>query len=73
MGEKQQKNVYDKEDFIRREKVLLAGNLKMAAYKVRDPETGIFGPIQYHATWDNTVMAVMNEEVAKLFAKFIQE
>lgn len=66
-------NTYDKLDMIRREAALIAGPLKLAAYRVKDPETGEFGKLQYHMTYDNTVMAVMSEEAAKLFAKFVTD
>lgn len=66
-------NTYDKDDIIRREKVLIAGPIKIAAYRVRDPETGEFSKLQYHMTYDNTVMAVMGEEAAKLFIRFIND
>lgn len=69
-------NRYDKRDIVRREAVLIAdgiGSMKMAAYRVRDPETGEFSPLQFHFTYDNTVMAVMGESAAKLFAKFIND
>lgn len=65
------KNTYDKDDMIRREKVLIAGPIKLAAYRVRDTETGEFSKLQYHMTYDNTVMAVMGEEAAKLFVQFV--
>lgn len=64
-------NSYDKADMVRREAVILAGPLKVAAYRVRDPETGEFGSRQFHMTYDNTVMAVMGEEAAKLFVRFV--
>ena len=66
-------NKYDKDDIIRREKVLIAGPIKLAAYRVRDSETGEFSKLQYHMTYDNTVMAVMGEEAAKLFVRFVNE
>lgn len=68
-------NVYDKRDIVRREHVLMAegsGALKMAAYRVRDPETGEFSKLQFHATYNNMVLAVMEEESAKLFATFVK-
>jgi hypothetical protein len=55
-------NTYDKRDIVRRESVLIAdgsGQLKMAAYRVRDPDTQEFSTLQFHATWNNTVLAVM--------------
>lgn len=64
-------NTYDKHDIVRRESVLTAGNLKMAAYRLRDPETGEFSKLQFHATYANTVLAVMDEESAKLFVTFV--
>lgn len=67
-------NTYDKRDIIKREHVLIAdglGALKMAAYRVRDPETGEFSKLQFHATFNNMVLAVMEEESAKLFAIFV--
>lgn len=66
-------NKYDKDDIIHREKVLIAGSLKLAAYRVRDPETGEFSKLQYHMTCDNTVIAVMGEEAAKLFIRFVND
>ena len=44
-----------------------------AAYRVRDPETNEFSNLQFHATWNNTVLAVMGEEAAKLFARFVTQ
>ena len=69
-------NTYDKRDIVRREAVLIAdgaGSLKMAAYRVRDPETGDFSKLQFHATFDNMVLAVMGEDSAKLFAMFVND
>ncbi len=66
-----QHNGYDSQDRIDRVAALVAGPMKLAAYKVRDPETNEWGPIQFHMTYDNTVMAVMGTEAAKLFATFV--
>ncbi len=66
-------NTYDRTDMVRREKIIIAGPLKIAAYRVRDPETDEFGCLQYHMTYDNTVMAVMSESAAKLFASFVTD
>lgn len=75
MGEKP--NTYDKFDTVRREAVMIAdgpfSQLKLAAYRVRDPETGEWSPLQFHMIYDNTVMAVMGEEGAKLFARFVTQ
>lgn len=65
------KNAYDRFDVVRREAVMIAESLKLAAYRVRDPETGEYGPLQFHMTFDNCVMAVMGTEAAKLFATFV--
>lgn len=67
MGE----NRYDKRDIIRREGALIAAGLKIASYRVRDPETDKFSPLQFHMTHDNYVMAVMSESAAKLFSDFV--
>jgi len=64
-------NSYDKKDIVRRLGVINAGPLKLAAYRVRDPETGEFSNVQFHMTYDNMVMAVMSEESAKLFCTFV--
>ncbi len=64
-------NMYDKKDRIQREAVIIAGALKMAVYRVRDPETNEWGPQQFHVTFDNHVLALMSEQAAKLFATFI--
>lgn len=65
-------NTYDKTDTIRRDAVLIAGPIKIAAYRLRDLDTGEFGARQFHMTYDNTVLAVMPESAAKLFATFVQ-
>jgi hypothetical protein len=67
------KNSYDKFDNVRREHVLIGGGLKMAAYRARDPETGEFSSLQFHATFNNTVLALMSEESAKLFSLFVDQ
>lgn len=54
-------------------KLIRAGPLKLGAYRVCDPETGEWSSLQYHMTYDNTVMAVMSEEAAKLFTNFVTE
>lgn len=64
-------NRYDWRDIVRRESVIIAGPMKMASYRVRDPDTGEFSSLQFHLTYNNTVMAVMGEEAAKLFANFV--
>lgn len=66
-------NAYDRTDMVRREAVLAAGPLKVAAYRVRDPEGGAFSGLQFHMTYDNTVMAVMGAAAAKLFARFVTD
>ena len=64
-------NKYDWKDRVERGSVIIAGGLKMATYRVRDPEDDQWSPLQFHATYDNHVLAVMSEESAKLFAQFI--
>ena len=66
-------NTYDKNDIVRRRAVLIAGPMKLAAYTVLDIETGEHGPVQFHMTYDNTVMAVMGENSARLFVRFVAE
>ena len=66
-------DTYDKHDMVRREAVIRAGVMKVAAYRVRDPETGEFSPLQFHMTYDNTIIAMMGEEAAKLFATFVSQ
>lgn len=63
---------YDKNDIVLRNSVILAGDLKMAAYQVRDVETGELSKTQFHMTANNTVLAVMGEESAKLFCTFVE-
>ncbi len=58
-------------DRVKREAVILAGGLKAAAYRVQDPETGEWSSLQFHMTCNNTVLAIMGEETAKLFAQFV--
>lgn len=64
---------YDKQDRIDRDSVIIAGPLKIAAYRVRDPQTDEWSKLQFHMTYDNTVMAVMSEAAATLFAKFVTD
>lgn len=66
-------NRYDRRDIIRQEAMLRAGPLKIAAYRVRDPETDTFGKMQFHMTFDNCVMAVMDEESFKLLRTFANQ
>jgi hypothetical protein len=70
-------NQYDPRDIVRREACIIAdgdfAQLKMAAYRVRDPETGEFSALQFHATFNNMVLAVMGDQSAKLFAKFVTD
>lgn len=56
---------------VRMVKMLRAGPLKLASYQVMDPSTGEYGRIQHHMTYDNTVMAVMEDESAKMFANHV--
>lgn len=64
-------NSYDKNDIVHQNSVIHAGGLKMASYQVRDTETGELSKVQFHATFNNTVLAVMSEETAKLFCTFV--
>ncbi len=66
-------NQYDWKDRVERGAVIIAGPLKMATYRVRDPETDEWSPQQFHATYDNHVLAVMSGQTAKLFARFIND
>ncbi len=66
-------NHYDADDVIRCEAKLLAGPVRLACYRVRDPETQQYGGRQFHMTFDNMVVAVAGEEAAKLFARFVTD
>jgi hypothetical protein len=66
-------NTYDKQDRVHRQDALVAGPIKLAAYRVRDPETDEWSKLQFHMTYDNIVMAVMGEDSAKLFVRFIND
>lgn len=66
-------NTYDKFDRVQQQSVIRAGAMKLGAYRVRDPETDEWSALQFHMTYDNTVMAMMSESAAKLFAKFVTE
>jgi hypothetical protein len=63
-------NRYDSEDRVKQVSMVRAGPMKYACYQLRDIETGEFGPLQFHFTIDNTVIAVMGESAFKLFARF---
>lgn len=64
-------NTYCDLDRVRRVAAISAGPLKLAAYTVADPETFEHGKVQFHMTWDNTVIGLMSEESAKMFAMFV--
>lgn len=64
-------NGYDRKDNIQLVSKLLAGNIRLGAYRVRDVETQEWSDIQFHLTYDNMVMGVMGEQAAKLFAHFV--
>jgi len=70
-------NTYDKRDMVKREALVIAdgqfAELKIAAYRVRDPETNEWSKLQFHMTYNNTVMAFMGEESAKSFARFVTQ
>lgn len=66
-------NRYDRADMVDRRALLRAGGLKIGAYRVRDPETDEWGVLQFHMTYDNTVIAVASEEAAKLFARYVMD
>lgn len=70
-------NTYDKRDIVRRVRFLHADGvrhqLKIAAYRVLDPETGEYSKLQFHITCDNTIMAMMGEGMANIFADFVKE
>lgn len=66
-------STYDKNGLVQQPHLLRAGVLKLAAYRVRDFETGEMSKLQFHMTYDNTVMAVMEEGAAKLFCKFVKD
>lgn len=70
---REQPNRYDRKDMVDRVMVMMAGPLKFAAYKVRDPETDEWGPMQFHLMYDNHVMAVLSEQSAKLFVTMYQQ
>ena len=64
-------NRYDRRDMVQRLGRIEAGAMKIAAYRVRDPETDEWGSAQFHLTYDNTVLGVMGEQAARLFVTFV--
>lgn len=69
---KGQLNQWDNDDLVRCIGIMTAGGLRMAGYRVRDPESKLFGPVQFHATYNNMVLAVMGEDTARAFSDFIR-
>ena len=51
---------------VRMEREVLAGGMKLGAYRVRDPATREYGPLQFHMTHDNSVVAVAGENAAPM-------
>lgn len=70
---RQNPNRYDRKDMVERIMDMMAGSLKFGAYRVRDPETDAWGPIQFHLLYDNHVMAILSEQSAKLFVTMYQQ
>lgn len=66
-------NTYDKQDRVQRVSVLRAGPLKFGAYRVRDPETDEWSKLQFHLTYDNTVMAALGEDSAIFFSRMVHD
>jgi hypothetical protein len=64
-------NHYDRRDMVQMHGKIMAGAVKIAAYKVRDPETLEWSVMQFHMTYNNMVMGMLEEQGAKLFANFI--
>jgi hypothetical protein len=64
-------NAYDSKDIVRREAMIRANGMKIAAYRVFDPELGKHSKLQFHMTTGDTVMAIMGEEAAKMFSWFV--
>lgn len=58
-------------DRVKIVRVIKAGELKLAAYLVLNPETQEYGQLQFHATYGDTVLGVMGEASARLYAKFV--
>lgn len=65
-----EKNTYDTRDRVARDAAIIAGPLKLAAYRVRDPETDEWSKTQFHMTYDNTVLAMLSEDSMKLLLGF---
>lgn len=68
-----QVNRWDNEDVVKQISVMMAAGLRVAAYRVRNLETKEWGPLQFHMTYNNLVMAIMTEEAAKLFVNFVND
>lgn len=68
-------NTYDRFDVVAREAAIIAHGpgmeLRLAAYRVRDPADGEWSGLQFHMTVGNTVYALMGDSAAKLFANFV--
>ena len=73
MADKKNPNPYDKFDMVKREHVMIAGPMKYAVYKVRDPETMEWSDPQFHFTYDNIVMAKMAGSSAKMFSTLVRD
>lgn len=58
---------------VHMEHEVISGPLKIGAYRVRDPKTGEWSKLQYHMTYNNFVVAVLEEESAKLLVRFIND
>lgn len=48
-----------------------AGGIKLTAFKVEDPGNGEWSTVQFHMIYGDTIMALMGEEAAKLFSRFV--
>lgn len=66
-------NDYDKKDMVEMLSRIEAGPLRIAAYRVRDPETLEWGEVEFHMTCNNYILAKMSKEAAKLFSSFVTD
>lgn len=47
-------------------------NLKISAFRMRDPETGQESELQFHMVYSGVVLAVMDQYSASIFSDFVQ-
>ncbi len=73
MSENFKKPSVSQNDIVRMHGFLRAGPIQITAYRVTEPNSGGLSTMQFQMVYDNTVLAVMSQEAARLFSGFVDK